>query len=386
MLVRKYRDFCKHLKVQRYHKSTQRIIPAYDFHRYRKVFNNNKPLRFPVEEMEITYFLRPDCDDTDAEIFEQQLKQERFPITQIGELLPSHITSGIDPYSSVSDIRTDETTLHGEATFLGFVKTHEKIERYILKFFPNNEAQHRNARREVLFSYLFVEAGEHLHAPKITYIKLANCVCVVRRFYKGMDGRFVIQNEIPDDIKKQLQPLSLVKFYALRYALLGDLDFHNPGNVIFTRHSDLTPKVLLHIDGEGILPDRDSCSQFVEANYNNDEPIPGSLDWRRSCCSFLGEDEFFNRMCDSNNLLLAFLRQNYSQEEMANLEVPKTFLGHVLSARGYFESLVKSFDVLPSEELQNGTTDFQCTFDLWQSCLDKKKPITLYNVVTGMYN
>lgn len=367
--------------------TTNRIIPAYDFQRYRQVFNNNKPLRFPIEDMEVTYFIRPDCHDTDEEILEQQLKQERYPISQIGELLPTHITSGIDPYSSVSDVRTDEATLHGEATFLGFVETHEKLERYIIKFFPNNEAQHKNARREVLFSYLFVEAGEHLHAPKITFMKLANSVCVLRRFYKGMDGRFVIENDIPDEIMKQLRPISLVKYYALRYVLLGDLDFHNPGNIIFTRHSDLTPKVLLHIDGEGIIPDHDSCSQFIDVAYNKDDPIPGSLAWRRSCSSFLGDEEFFNRMCDSSNILLSFLRQqNHSYNELANLELSMPFLEHVLQARGYFESLVKSFDILPVEDLQNGSADFQLTFDQWEACYKQKKPITLFNLVTGLYS
>ena len=43
----------------------------------------------------------------------------------------------------------------------------------------------------------------------------------------------------------------LLKNYALRYALFGDCDFHNPGNVIFTRHSRLTsqPQIILQIDG-----------------------------------------------------------------------------------------------------------------------------------------
>jgi len=310
-------------------------------------------------------------------------------MSEISSLLPVYIKHGTERFSSVTDIRTEDETLHSDATFLGFHRPDpddSKIERYLLKFFRAEERQLRNARREVLFSYLCVEAGQALHAPKITLNRIDGHACVIRRFYKGTDGRFILENEIPEDLLSQLQPHSLVKGYALRYALLGDIDFHNPGNIIFTRHSDLTPKVLLHIDGEGILPDKDSMSQFVDTDhFDPNAPVPGSTAWRLECVENLGAEEFFRRMCLSENSLLAFLRQMLSVEEMRDLVVPPEFVERLLTARPYFEQLVRTFDVVPLDVLQQGKADFQQILDHWQVYHREQKPLTLFHLVTALY-
>ena len=372
-------------QIRQCHVSTKpRIIPAYDFQRYYKAHNNNQAMQFPVESMEITYFLRPDPYDTDEKILEEQLSQERFNITEINEKLPTYIKHNSMPFYSLDDLRTQDDTLHGDATYLGLLtdETTGKVERYVLKFF--SKPQEMNARREVLFSYLFAEAGEVLHVPKIAIQKIGEHTCVIRRFYRGMDGRLVINNDIPIEIEKQLHPKSLVKYYALRYALLGDIDFHNPGNVIFSQ-SNLTPKVLLHIDGEGILPDEESEKQFLDAEKTEGNIIVGSLAWRKHTSNSVGKNYLFDQMCNSTNILLAYLRLHHTIDEMADLELSPEFVELVLGSRIHFESLIRTFDILPLPTLLEGQADFQKTFDEWERCYAAGKPIKLFNLVTGDY-
>ena len=61
--------------------------------------------------------------------------------------------------------------------------------------------------------------------------------------FLGIDGRALGEGsvEYPD------VPLTtLVENYAFRYILMGDLDFNNPGNILFSRHSSLTQVFLFN--------------------------------------------------------------------------------------------------------------------------------------------
>ena len=71
---------------------------------------------------------------------------------------------------------------------------------------------------------------------------------VVRGFYRGIDGRALSD----PDIEIPYVPFdTLLCNYLTRYVVFGDLDFDNPGNIVFARHSSLTPEVIIHI---GTLP------------------------------------------------------------------------------------------------------------------------------------
>ena len=81
-----------------------------------------------------------------------------------------------------------DKTKHSDGLYIGLAlhpKT-GKRERYLLKFFPRSARLTKNAIREVLFSYIFVEAGMAMHAPKIGAFTEQGLTFVIRRFYKGM--------------------------------------------------------------------------------------------------------------------------------------------------------------------------------------------------------
>tara|TARA_R110002050_G_scaffold295730_1_gene454905 strand:- start:1176 stop:1766 length:591 start_codon:yes stop_codon:yes gene_type:complete len=138
---------------------------------------------------------------------------------------------------------------------------------------------------------------------------------IFRYLLLGSDGRFLGLHPGQDGLPK-VELDTLVKNYALRYIVMGDLDFHNPGNILFARHSSLTPETLLNIDGEDVFPDSESMQNFLDTQWQDGEPIPGSTLWRQTMSEFHGRDKFFELQVDSENPLLMYLRELLSPEEI----------------------------------------------------------------------
>lgn len=330
----------------------------------------------------IAPFIRPPPDIGDDEVFETHVAQEKRPLRQLHELLPNEITVGI------SGGPAWEATKHANSLFIGVHDRGGKhgLERYLVKVFSGVEQQIMAARREVLFSYLYTECGEALTAPKISMFKLDDYYVLLRRFYRGRDGRFLLENP------SQLPPVSsaaLTKNFAMRHVLFGDMDLNNPGNVIFTNVSRLTPKTILNIDGEDIMPDEGNMAHFLDSHWSPGEPLPGSVAWREKILNALGGDEFFRRQMSSENSMLAFLRilQNDDIDSAAAVTLDSAVVERCLAARPYIESLVKSFGVAPVEELYAGQTNFQQVLDIWAQRLAARPdvPISLRELTTGEY-
>jgi len=258
-----------------------------------------------------------------------------------------------------------------------------KLERYLLKFFPNTPKALSNAKREVLFSYLLVESGEGGHAPKICLQYLNGMPYVLRRFYRGYDGRALLKGAILPEVSRE----ELVKDYALRYVLFGDLDFDNPGNVIFTRHSQLTPKTTVHIDGEYILPDPMQISHYsINETWDQSNPIPGSTKWRQERSADLGADNFFEMMIESENPILSFLKLKSTLSDLKGLVLPYYTIENCLQGWPYYEQLCRSFEVVPLDVLERREADFQIILRHWHRHTELLKPITLKQLITGCYH
>lgn len=212
-------------------------------------------------------------------------------------------------------------------TFIGYKEnpSTKQMDRYLLKFPPHVPGSERNSMREVLFMYLFCESGYAEYISKTGIVKIGGNVCVIRKYFEGEDGRVVFQknSDIPD------VPIeSIVEQYAIRYILFGDLDFHNPGNVIFSNEppdfpeknsaskKDGNAKHLIHIDGEGILPDKEVISLRVyEKTWSSQEQIPGSTAWRRELSEKLGAEKFVYKTLAADNPLLGYLKRRLHTDE-----------------------------------------------------------------------
>ena len=137
-------------------------VGFYDFRRYEDLYNDGKKIRFPLASLEVFPFIRPEVDETDEEVLEKQLLQHRLPLN-----------AAIDSFLEERNERTSEhmwaNTKHAEELFIGISYHPEtkKLERYLLKFFKPTPQSLKNARREMVFSYLCVESGLGAHAPKI---------------------------------------------------------------------------------------------------------------------------------------------------------------------------------------------------------------------------
>jgi hypothetical protein len=353
--------------------------------------------------MTISPFVRPELGEDDEATLAHQLKrQEEFGVRLSDDAAVSkalrHLISP-DYRTRRDDSVLNLSTHHADALFLGSCRNRRngKLERYLLKAFPlDSEEALGGAAREVLFSYALVELGEALHAPKISLVHLTEdrVPCVVRRFYRGFDGRAAQDDEVGTESDEtwralELRPESLVRMFALRYVLLGDADAENPGNVLFTRHSNLTSKVVLLIDGEDIIPNRHIAMRLTASEAG---PIPGTREWRESLVERHGGAARLARdiMRSSQNPLLVLTRRLCDNDLDAALRTPiaRTTLQRAVAARPYLESLARSFNVVPLEALEEGTVDFQRTCDTWQQVLENTDPLdphplTLEQLLTG---
>jgi len=155
---------------------------------------------------------------------------------------------------------------------------------------------------------------------------------------------------------------------------------------LFCRHSKLTPKVLLNIDGEDILPDGDSMSTLQDNVWKPGDPIPGSCRWRAMLCQKFGADTFFDMIVGSENPMFAFLRKTHTLTDLKTLVVDSACVDRALAARPYFEQLIRSFEVAQLEDLQKGVADFQQVLDRWAAVRARGAAITLFSVATGKYD
>tara|TARA_R110002050_G_scaffold295730_1_gene454904 strand:- start:914 stop:1192 length:279 start_codon:yes stop_codon:yes gene_type:complete len=67
------------------------------------------------------------------------------------------------------------------------------------------------------------------------------------------------------------------------------------------------------------------------------------------------------------------------------LEVPREFVERIVGAKMWFERLVRSFDVLPAEELKHEQTDFQQVILHWAKVLEEGRPLTMFDIMTANY-
>jgi hypothetical protein len=355
-------------------------VGSYDFRRYETFYNDGKKIRFPLGSLEIFPFIRPEVDETDEEVLQKHFLQHRIPLSTAKDTFFTNFSE----QTSYSDV-TWGGTKHGDATFIGLAYNPEslKYERYLLKFFHPTTQALKNARREVIFSYLLVESGLALNAPKIGLFEKHGLTFICRRFYKGTDGRVLLEKKAEMPVVKLD---TLLKNYAIRYVVFGDLDFDNPGNILFTRHSSLTPEVLLNIDGEDIMPDEGSMQQFLESKWKKGDPIPGSLQWRREMSDSHTPTRFFKRMVNSDNPLLSYLRRTMDFDEIMELEIPPTFIDKVIEAQPWYEQLARSADLSSQSDLKGGKCDFQQTIARWKEASLQKRKVTLLNLISGIYS
>eukprot|EP00009_Paramoeba_aestuarina_P013446 CAMPEP_0201541840 /NCGR_PEP_ID=MMETSP0161_2-20130828/71692_1 /ASSEMBLY_ACC=CAM_ASM_000251 /TAXON_ID=180227 /ORGANISM="Neoparamoeba aestuarina, Strain SoJaBio B1-5/56/2" /LENGTH=155 /DNA_ID=CAMNT_0047949403 /DNA_START=758 /DNA_END=1225 /DNA_ORIENTATION=+ len=140
------------------------------------------------------------------------------------------------------------------------------------------------------------------------------------------------------------------------------------------------------MDGEDIMPDEDSMKQFLDSQWTPGTPIPGSLKWRQEMSKLHTPDRFFRRMMNSENALLSYIRRIIPDyEELAALELSRDFMGRVLEGKEWYEKLARSFDIFSSQDLIEEKADFQQTLKKWQLLYDRKEPLTLYKLTTGLY-
>mmetsp|Transcript_8724 Transcript_8724/g.27817 ORF Transcript_8724/g.27817 Transcript_8724/m.27817 type:complete len:374 (-) Transcript_8724:2142-3263(-) len=353
-------------------------------------FNKGQQLRWPLTDMTISPFVRPELgEDDDVTLAHQLRRQQEFGVSLADEGAVAkalrHLVSP-DYRTRRDDSVLNLSTHHADALFLGSCRNRRngKLERYLLKAFPvDSEEALGGAAREVLFSYALVELGEALHAPKISLVHLTEdrVPCVVRRFYRGFDGRAAQDDEVTSESEEtwralELRAESLVRMFALRYVLLGDADAENPGNVLFTRHSNLTSKVILLIDGEDIIPNRHIAMRLTASETG---PIPGTREWRQFLVERHGGAARLARdiMSASQNPLLVLTRRLCNNDIDLALQTPvaRSTLQRVVAARPHLEALARSFNIVPLEELEEGTLDFQRTCDVWQQVLENSDPL-----------
>lgn len=135
----------------------------------------------------------------------------------------------------------------------------------------------------------------------------------------------------------------------------------------------------------------------LHIKYFSDSWI-GSTEWRQSCSENLGPDVFFEKMVSSENPMLAFLRRKHKLSEMKELKLSPFVLYNCFAAVPYIEQLVRSFDVLPLELLQEEKADFQVRGDAtcfwpwkiilkhWKNEYESGNPVTLFKLITGLYD
>lgn len=359
---------------------SEKTVPMYDFNRFKDVFNGGKSLRWPLETMKVGRFVRPDKDADDKEVLQFHLKTAVTPLKDIRDILPEVIPMG-------KSSSTFEPTKHDGAMFIG-LSLNEKTgnpERYLLKFFPKGERFLSGAKREVMFSYGAVECRAARHVPKIGLMEIGGYPCVIRRFYKGQDGRCLYWNGVPAMLG--LSDAVLVENFALRFSVFGDLDRHNPGNIIFTRHSQLTNEAIVNIDGEAIMPDENSMKDLKDTSWQPGEPIPFTCEWLKEVCETLGPDGFFERFAESENPYMMLLRKSHTLAQMKGLPLADEVVFDALKAQSYLESLARSFGVVPLETLRRDEADFQKVLAKWKGfkLREPDRPITLFQLVTGVY-
>jgi len=357
----------------------------YDFVRFNQVYNRGQPLRWPMEQLQVSPFHRQDVGENDDQVQDNQSRQPFVPFSEACYFLPADFREQ-DKIHYEHPCDAFQKTLHADSLLIGFAEHFGKLERYMIKFFPNDPKAVATAKREVLLSYLLVESGEGDHAPKITMQYLDGLPYLIRRFYRGVDGRALL-SETTRACLPIIDNETLVKNYALRYVLFGDLDFDNPGNILFIRSSALTQKTLLHIDGEYIFPDPQTIGHFVvNETWDPSQPVPGSLKWRQAKSAEMGVDEFFEMMIAQQNPVLGLLRMRNTLSQLKEMVLPFYVIQNCLEALPYYEQLARSFEAIPLETLVNGEADFQQILQIWeQHNIQELKPITLKHLVTGVY-